>query len=249
MLFRSEIDTKITNIKYGEEQKVINKGKKESAYHPCSSVSYPNVAVQNFGGEYPRNISMLNANRSGKSYLFSTQPPTWESQLKPPIYKNSLFDNLGNSRINEDVDYLREFLLRFERVGLSIKYPKRYEHLERWVNSIIDEVLFYTSSIQNLPSSWSATKDIKLKAEHQYFLDPYRDEGVFQSKRESTDWQSVVCNDFSRWLNNKLRGYEKIFTPQSVHTRIWKTLFETELRENSVTIEIEGKYSKQKENI
>jgi CRISPR-associated protein Csy1 len=249
-----EIFTIVDNSKFGEEQKDIRKQKKETnekppQYHPEPYIHIPSLGVQKFGGAQPQNVSMLNKNRGGKCYLLPTQPPTWQSQLKPPIYKKSLFDNFGNGHIKEDINYLRDFLLRFERIGLSIKDPKRYEHLERWVNSIIDEVLFYTSSIQNLPSAWSASTDIKLKIEHQYFLDPYRDDEGFQNKRESTDWQNVICNDFARWLNNQLKGQDKKFTPQSEHTRLWKQLFEAPLREDRESIKAEAKYSQQKDKV
>ena len=243
-----EFSTIISNLKFGEEQKYVKnqiKGinKNSSKYHAKLNFDIPNIAVQKFGGAQPQNVSMLNKNRGGKCYLFSNLPPTWQSKLKAPIYKKSLFDYFGNSHITEDINYLREFLLRFENIGLSIKDPKRHKHLERWVNSIIDEVLFYTSSIQSMLSGWTETKDIKLKIEHHYFLDPYRKDEDFQKNRESTDWQSVVCNDFARWLNQKLTGQDKKFTPQAEHTRLWKQLFETPLREDSDAIKAEAQYS------
>lgn len=249
-----EFSTMINHLKFSKEQENIRKQMKGAndnipKYHSKAYIDTPSLGIQKFGGAQPQNVSMLNKNRSGKGYLFPTQPPTWQSQLKAPIDKKSLFDYFGNSHITEDINYLREFLLRFENIDLSIKDPKRYKHLERWVNSIIDEVLFYTSTIQNMPPDWTATKEIKLKIEHQYFLDPYRDDKGFQTKRESTDWQSIVCNDFARWLNNKLVGKDKQFTPQAKHTRLWKKLFESALREDTENVKIEAKYSQQKEAV
>ena len=40
----------------------------------------------------PQNISILNGKRGGRLHLFSCNPPIWQSQLKPPFYKKSLFD-------------------------------------------------------------------------------------------------------------------------------------------------------------
>lgn len=188
------------------------------------------------------NVSPLHAKRSGRIHLFSTQPPTWESQLKPPIYKKSLFDNLSNVQINEDINYLREFLLRFKHLDLSIKDPKRNTHLVRWVESIIDEVFFYANSIQKLPAPWSVDKNIKLSQEHQYFLDPYRDDEEFQTRYIATDWQTVICDDFAAWLNRNLAGKDKKFTPQAEHTRLWKQLFKPALREDTESIKAEKQY-------
>jgi CRISPR-associated protein Csy1 len=236
-----QIHAVVTQSKYGESQKQVNKFRRSEPpkFHNDTYLNYLNLGSQKVGGDYPRNVSMLNADRSGLVYLFSTQPPTWETQLNPPIYRKSLFDYLSNLTINTELDYLRDFLLRFKQLDLSIKDPKRMRHLERWVNTIIDEFLFYVGSIQNLPSGWSDRQDINLKKEHQYLLDPYRMDEVFQSARQGCDWQAVIRADFAMWLNRRLRG--KQFTPQKEHTRLWKKLLETPLREFMEPIEIEVK--------
>ncbi len=234
---------------FDDKQKEPRELRGKHKFSTTETVSFAGKAKISVTASNHSNASQLNGKRGGKLFLFSTQPPIWQSQLKAPIYKKSLFDYLGNSHITEDVNYLREFLLRFEMLGLSIKDPKRYKHVDRWVNSIIDEVLFYTSSIQTMPSGWTTEKGIKLKIEHQYFLDPYRADDSFQNKRESSDWQNVICNDFARWLNNKLKGQDKQFTPQAEHTRIWIKLFETPLREDSESIKAEAKYSQQKDKV
>ncbi len=187
------------------------------------------------------NASQLNAKRGGKLNLFSTQPPTWQTQLNQPIYQKSLFDYFSNSTINTELDYLRNFLLRFKQLSLSIKDPTRMKHLERWVNTIIDEFLFYVGTIQNLPSGWSDMEEIRLKKAHQYLLDPYRMDDAFQSARQECDWQAVIRADFARWLNRRLHGKAKQFTPQKGHTRLWKKLLETPLREYMEPIEVEIK--------
>jgi len=239
-------------IKYGEKQKEIKKQKRPEAedkevtpkFHPTPLVSLPNMGIQNYGGEYPRNVSMLNADRQGKAYLFSTQPPTWKKKLKAPVDKESLFDNLSNYQINEDIKYLVEFLQRFKYLDLSYKDPKRYVHLERWIESIVDEVLYYANTIQKLSASWSADENNKLKVEHQYFLDPYRDDEVFQAQRSTTDWQAVVRDDFANWVNRKLVGKDKTFTPQAEHTQLWKKLFKDSLREDAEAIKAEKQFNK-----
>lgn len=243
-----EIYAIITDLKYGKVQKEVRECKKEKGdsakktkFHGKPSVEIPNLGIQTFGGAQPQNISMLNKGRRGMTYLFSTQPPTWHSQLKPPIHRRSLFDVLYNSVIDTEIGYLRDFLLRFKQLDLSIKDPKRIRHLERWVNNIIDELLFYVGTIQNLPAGWSDSESIRLKKTHQYLLDPYRMDQAFQSARQGSDWQAVIRADFSMWLNRQLRGKDQLFTPQKEHSRLWKKLLETPLREFMEPIESEIK--------
>ena len=243
-----EVYTTITDLKYSKEQKEVrackksgDSGRSSPRFHQKPYIDYPNVGIQSFGGAQPQNISMLNKNRSGQSFLFSAQPPIWKTRLKPPIYRKSLFDDFYNSDINTEIDYLRDFLVRFKQLDLSIKDPKRMKHLERWVSNLIDEFLFYVATLQNMPSGWSDQEGIRLKREHQYLLDPYRMDDAFQSARQSGDWQAVIRADFAQWLNRKLRGKDKQFTPQKEHTRLWKKLLETPLREFVEPIEDELK--------
>jgi CRISPR-associated protein Csy1 len=243
-----EIYSWVTDIKYGEEQKQIKEFKKPtgkkvkaSKYHPGIAVNLPDLGVLKFGGAQPQNVSMLNKDRGGQCFLFSTQPPTWQSQLKPPATRQSLFRGLYNATIKTEIDYLRDFLMRFAELDLSIKDPKRKRHLERWVNNIIDEFLFYVATIQSLSPGWSDMEDIKLKKEHQHLLDPYRKDESFQLARHNTDWQAVIRADFAQWLNHQLRGRDKKFTPRQAHTRLWKKLLEQPLREYVEIIEQEIK--------
>lgn len=248
---------KISDTKFGEFQKAVRIQKKPkdgvSKYHNDVFVEYPDVSAMTFGGKNSQNISMLNKGRTwkaeskdkttyGVSYFFNAAPPTWQSQLKPPVYIRSLyFESSIYWQAKEDIDYLRDFLTRFDRMELSIKDPKRMKWIEQWVGDIVDEVLFYIGSIQNLPAGWSAAPGIKLKPEHQYLLDPYRKDANFLAARANADWPSVVCKDFADWLNNKLTGKDKQFTPQAQHTRLWYQLFEPELRELIQTVEFDRK--------
>jgi len=235
----NEVDTIISNLKY-KEQKEINKyknHKKSPKYYPSLYVDYPNIAAQNFDKKHPNNVSMLNADRGGKSYLFSTQPPTWQSQLKPPIDKGNMFDTYRyqiNTR--ENIKYLVEFLLRFENIDLSIRDPKKLEWIEKWAGYIIDDFLYFVATIHTLPSGWSAEKSVKLKIEHQYLLDPDRNDEKFKANRKETDWQAVVVIDFSTWLNRQLKYKNEKFTPQKEYSKIWKELMGQELREYSQII-------------
>ena len=253
-----EIYSTVNNSKFSDEQKEISESIKKQQegkpvkYLPETSTILTNQAVLKFGGAQPQNVSMLNKGRTWKAskndrttygitYLFSSQPPVWQSEIKPPINRQSLFNELYSSTIRVEVDYLRDFLVRFKQLDLSIRDPKRKRHLERWVNNIVDEFLFYTATIQNLPAGWSDTENIKLKEAHRYLLDPYRNDEAFQSARKNIDWQKTIRDDFAIWLNRLLRGKDKQFTPQREHSKLWRKLLEQPLREHMQRIDQEVK--------
>ena len=246
-LFASSLGNEFNTNKYSKQSKVIASNKKNSKYHSHLSISYPNIAIQKFGGAHPKNISMLNADRNGESHLFSAQPPHWKSNFKPPMHKKSFFDYYRQSaNTKENIDYLIKFLMRFNnpttklKLKLSIKNPQRKKHLDRWVNSIIDDLLYNISHIHSLPAGWS--KESKLLEHYQFLLDPNRQEESFQNKLDSSDWQKEICNDFSGWLNKELWKINKSFTSQDEHRDIWKKLFKTPLREYFEIIKMKQKH-------
>lgn len=241
-----EIFYVVNNLKFGDENKIAKAKNESSKYYSKNYIELPNLGIQQFGGKQPQNVSMLNKNRAGKCYLFSCQPPTWETQLKPPInYQSFFYAVFLYAHTRETINYLRDFLLRYQVIDLSIKDPERRKWINRWVNDIIDDILLYVADIQNLQPGWSDREDIKLKSAHQYFLDPYRDDEAFQTARNNNDWQTVICRDFAHWLNHKLIGKDKKFTPQQTHTRIWRELFEQPLREYNDMIEINAQFKEE----
>jgi len=233
-----------------DTEKTAKEQRNKNKYYKLPLILYPQKANIKVTASNHSNASQLNGKRGGRLHLFSTQPPIWHSQLKPPVNSRSFFQTSLNSyRVKETIDYLREFLLRFQRIDLSIKNPEKKKWIDQWVIQIIDEIMIYAMSIQNLPAGWSRGEDVKLKMAFKYFLDPYRQDEQFQKERQEINWQNVICKDFANWLNGILRGKKKLFTPQPEHTRIWMKLMEKELMGHSQTIEWDIKEQKRKEKI
>lgn len=228
------IFTKITDAKYRKrsERFVGGSGLNYRLTIPKSKTAFIRV-----GGNNPQNVSMLNRGRNFKLYkdskssfgvysVVSSAPPVWQSQLKPPIYTNSFFYELSkNDEVKENIQYLTDFLIRFENLQLSIKDPKRMRWLVEWVENLVDEVLVYVKSIQALPAGWSAIEGVKLKVEHQVLLDCRRQDEQFLEMKNTNDWQAVVIQDFANWLNSQLTKVNDQFTPQDSHSKLWKRIF------------------------
>ncbi|MEI7222342.1 type I-F CRISPR-associated protein Csy1 [Pectobacterium carotovorum] len=221
---------RINAVRFGDEAKDIRKARKDNLWHDQLDISYPNLAVQNMGGTKPQNISSLNSSRSGRSYLLSCAPPQWKSIEKPPQQHECIF------RSNGEVDYhtsdivksMRRFLLSVKEVENNRDIRQQRLH---YLDQLIDQLFFYVTSVQNLPSGWSAESE--LKRAQQLWLDPYRAEAdtVFRREREAGDWQKAVAYDFGRWLNRRLKHEELIFG--EVERREWSTaaLFKRRMRE------------------
>lgn len=227
---------------FSDEAKKTQKSFQSGKFAESENRYFPRKGKLGVTASNHSNASQLNGSRGGKLYLFSSAPPTWQAQAKPPIYKTSFFDfQLHHFVSKSDIDYLRDFLVRFDKIDISIKHPDRKKWIDVWVGSIVDDVLAYAATIQNMGSGWTATDGIRLKRDHQLFLDSYREDEVFQTERKANDWQASVCADFARWLNKTLAGKEKLFSPQQEHTRMWIALIENPLREYEELIQMEIK--------
>lgn len=217
---------------FNDQQKQIRALYNKEIFSTDTKITYPRRANISVTASNHSNASQLNGKRGGKLHLLSAQPPTWQRQVKPPIYQTSWFrSGIPNYAVKEDIEYLRAFLLRNDTLELSTRDPKKRKWLENWGEQIVDEVMYHANIIQTLPAGWSSSEGIKLKKTHQYFLDPYRDDEAFQAERAATEWEEEVCNDFSSWLNKSLRGKDNAFTPQQEHSKLWKSLMASALRE------------------
>ena len=215
-----------------KKQELFTKARKSSKFLPDEQKSFVGVSKLLITQSQHQNATVFNGKRGGIQRLFNTQPPTWKAQIKAPINQKSWFySGIPNSAVKIDIDYLRNFLLRNERLSLSTRNPQKRKWLIKWGQSLTDTVLFYAQKIQMQPAGWTGIEGIKLKLSQQYFLDPYRDDEAFQAARKTTDWQADISKDFAKWVNGKLIGKDKRFTPQAEHTKLWTLLMNNALRE------------------
>ncbi|OCQ52111.1 CRISPR-associated protein Csy1 [Photorhabdus australis subsp. thailandensis] len=219
---------RIAEARFGESSKEINKAKKEERWHSEVRVSYPNTAVQNIGGTKPQNISYLNSVRGGRAWLLSCSAPTWQSNIKLPKRRRSIFEQPGQFvRLSyRTVRSMRQYLFRVQKHTEKIRQNRQV-----YVDEIIDILFNYVASVQDQVEfkGWSA--DCNLKRSQQLWLDPYRcqQDEIFKFEREGGDWKKEIADDFSLWLNNELR-HERLEFGLTERNE-WASVFKKRLRE------------------
>jgi CRISPR-associated protein Csy1 len=212
------------------EAKEANESKRKQKFNQGISINLPNRMSLMVTQSNHSNASQLNGKRGGRLSLLNTTPPHWQSQLKPPVNKSSLFyDDRIYTQTRDDIDGLKSMLLTFDKAGISCWEPNRLRGIENWVKAIADDILDYASLIHTLDSGWSSDEAIKLKREHCYFLDPYRQDVAFKQSLIAGEWQAIVCQDFANWLNYRL-VFDKQITLSDKHTKTWMRVFEPILR-------------------
>ena len=213
---------------FSQENKKLRTAKKNKKHAEGVLVEFPNFAVMNFGGTQPQNISAGNFERHGEAFLLPCSPPHWQSSLKPPTNKTSLFEDEFDRRAWRLAKELQLYLTKLQKKNGNMDIRN---HVTQVVYQIIDTLFDYVAEIHSLESlaGWSEETDCKLKKSHKLWLDLHRQDKSFQLYRDSGEWQNQVCKDFGLWLNKKLESKTMVFAKiESTH---WAKLLKRQLRE------------------
>ncbi|WP_313048214.1 type I-F CRISPR-associated protein Csy1 [Atlantibacter subterraneus] len=222
---------KMIALRFSEEIKVVWKARREKTWHPKPLVLFPAAAEMHFGGTKPQNISYLNSVRGGRVWLLSSQPPQWKRSEKPPVNLRSIFTPGGqfDRRANDTLQLLISLLTRVK----DYTNHRIREARDEYIDLLIDLLFVVVSELQREEwQNWTlACPD--LKPHQQLWLDPWRTktDDTFRQARDKDDWQASVAEDFSIWLNARLR--KALPDVGAVEKREWETRerLRTNLRE------------------
>ncbi|PHS56674.1 MAG: type I-F CRISPR-associated protein Csy1 [Alteromonas sp.] len=200
-----QLHEKVASSRYGTS-KEIRDARKAGNYHSLTDVNFPETAIQTFGGSKPQNISQLNSERYGQTFLLNASPPSFQSQVKPPLSHKTIFSNQFTRKVFAS---LREFKTFLENVKPhENNFRTRYKRDHYFVIPIIEQLLHYASSIQEIESGWALMPECNLKAEHALWLDINNENSSFQTERGKLNWLPAIANDFASWLLKQLKNDE-----------------------------------------
>lgn len=215
--------------RFSDEAVAARKARKENVLHPHGFCEYPNLLVQNFGGSKPLNISQLNSERRGESYLLPSLPPVWKSTTaKAPTGVNSIFDRHFGSRprVRELVRTLQEFLVSVQHVN-NVRIRNKRAELAAQISS---EVFQLAAELRQLEPGWSDLPDCLLNDDEQCWLDPERalQDEDFARLRERMDWPDEICRRFGNFLNTRLTVKE--LPMSAVEAAHWRNVLDEEMK-------------------
>lgn len=193
--------------RFGEAARAAREARAKGEDWPRGYREYPNLAIQNFGGTKPQNISQLNSERHGENWLLASLPPLWESpEAQLPLHTDSVFPFLARQdrALWHRVRELRDFLAHTTHNNLAIRRKR-----ERLLGDICDRLLHYAAQVRH-PSGWSARQDCRLHEAERLWLDPLRgqQDETFSARRVRLDWPLQVSQRFANWLNQAIGGHE-----------------------------------------
>lgn len=216
----------VSDTRFGVSKEVRD-ARKAGHYHEKLDERFPNTAVQNFGGSKPQNISQLNAERRGKGFLLSCEPPSYQVQTEP-LNSRSVFDSEFGFQTRQFIIAFKAFLAGLTRDDRN--FQTRYRRDHDYVQPILDQLLARAVITQNLKmhAGWATKPGCQLKRAHALWLDIYNPNEKFQTERDRGDWLEVIAADFSNWLLHKLKNKRK-YILGDVEQRYFKKLCLTKL--------------------
>ncbi|PSW98155.1 type I-F CRISPR-associated protein Csy1 [Photobacterium iliopiscarium] len=217
-----ELFHQVQHSRFSDEMKAAREARKKNQPSECDVVRYANLAVTISGGANKQNISQLNKNKNGKTYLFPCTAPDWKSQYQPPMFGLNWFDSREVGRNTYYlIKLLAEFLVKVKLLDSNIRIRQRRDRL---ADQILDSILTLAVSHQTNTSGWSETSE--LSQAQQCWLDPQA------SHLYNGDWQTEVSRDFGLWLNNRLeKASQQQLMLGSEALQHWQALCHDAIRE------------------
>ena len=195
----SEVKSRIDKIRFSEVAKQARDCRKENKFHEAGFDDLFDLTVIGYGGTKPQNISILNSQNGGKSYLMSSLPPKLEKRdVRLP--SNNFFKNsLWVKPFKGDFQFLDK-LIHDRKNNYEIR-----NEITKTINHIADQVLQIVFKIRSLDEGWSGKENYSsLPLAQRIWLD----DSYLRQRENESDWLDEIARDFARWI---ISTYEYLF--------------------------------------
>lgn len=195
----TEVKKKIDGIRFSEKSKEAREYRKNNEHYEGGFDDLFDLTILGYGGTKPQNISVLNSQNGGRSYLLPSLPPK--------IKKRDV--RLPNHDFFENSLWAKSFRTNFEFLDRLIRDKRNNadipEQISKTLTYIADQVLETVFKIRNFEEGWSEKENYQsLPLSQKIWLDEINSE-----KREQNDnWFEEILGSFTGWV---ILTYEYLF--------------------------------------
>ena len=203
--------TTVQDDRFSDAAKAARQARREGAHSERPVHEYTDLAVQQLGGTKPQNISQLNSERRGNNLLLASLPPNWRSlAVRPLLGVTSLFDRFSTRRpVREPAIQLRRFLESNPAPNQATR-----ARVTDLVNTLVDELLYFTAELRSLPPGWSQLPECQLSVAQRHWLDPWAPAADGDTPLDADDTATAIAGQFANWLNRRLRDPLPVGDPE-----------------------------------
>ena len=188
-----KLKERINLMRFSDEAKVAREAKRNNKYHQNGYSEVFNLGVIGFGGTKPQNISVLNNQNGGTSYLLLSMPPEIESRSIQPPRTNFFSNTLWAKDYQDDFQELQK-LLGGDSNNIHIRTKR-----DRIVKHIIYQIVDRVWMVRRLDAGWSGSENYESLPHYQKV---WLDQQYVGSRPEETEWLQPVKDDLARWFLN-----------------------------------------------
>ena len=189
---------RINTIRFSDQAKQARDAKRKNEINEQGFTEIYNLSVIGFGGTKPQNISILNSQNFGQSYLLECLPPTLKKRTIS-LPKKSFFTNTLNPWAYNESFQTFHRLIYGDYNNVDIRRGR-----DNTIHFIISQVIERMWVVRLVESGWSEGETFSnLPAYQKHWLDD-----LYVKEREEDDnLLDKITRDLSRWF---LESYAKI---------------------------------------
>ena len=191
----TELKERIDALRFSDASKEAREARKHQLYHAQGFNDILDLTVTVYGGSKPQNISVLNNQNSGRSYLLPCKPPKLDQRAtrlpSRDFFKQTLFVR----------DFDVYFKSLFELMALDINNMHIRAGIRKVLHKIVDEVMYRAFCVREFAGGWSQTEHYQaLPKAQQLWLDA----ALLEKRLEDDEWQEVIAKALRQWLAGEI---------------------------------------------
>ena len=191
----TELKERIDALRFSDASKEAREARKHQLYHAQGFNDILDLTVTVYGGSKPQNISVLNNQNSGRSYLLPCKPPKLDQRTtrlpSRDFFKQTLFVR----------DFDVYFKSLFELMALDINNMHIRDGIRKVLHKIVDEVMYRAFCVREFAGGWSQTEHYQaLPKAQQLWLDA----ALLEKRLEDDEWQEVIAKALRQWLAGEI---------------------------------------------
>ena len=188
-----KLKERINLMRFSDEAKMAREARKNNKYHQNGFSEVFNLGVIGFGGTKPQNISVLNNQNGGTSYLLLSIPSELESRSIQPPRTNFFSNTLWAKAYQDDFQEVQK-LLGGDSNNVHIRNKR-----DRIVKNIIYQIVDRVWMVRKLDAGWSDSENYESLPHYQKI---WLDQQFVDNRAEETEWLQPVKDDLARWFLN-----------------------------------------------
>lgn len=194
----AKVKNQIDVIRFSEKSKEARECRRENKDYEGGFDDFFDLTVLSYGGTKPQNISILNSQNGGRSYLLPSLPP----EIKKKDARLPTNDFFKNSL------WAKSFRTNFEFLDRLIHKRKNADirnQISETLTYIADQVLETVFKIRDFEKGWSNKENYQsLPLAQRIWLDDVN----IEQRDQDENWFEEILASFTRWV---IHTYEYLF--------------------------------------